>query len=217
MKKLIDKKNIISFLLGGIICSIFSVYATTLIAGTNISYDNSSSKLTSTNVQGAIDEINVKTNQGTALVSELLSGKTALVGGTLITGTMTNQGAWTVTPTTSGKVTIPAGYHNGLGYVDTSSVYNAGKSGISKATLLSGSSYTSTETAVYVGIALNANDDDFSIPTSASTTGSNLASSTLYYKGSSSGHGQVSYIIALCQSGQTISVSGARVAIYKLG
>ena len=37
---------------------------------------------------------------------------------------MANQGAWTNTPTGNGKVTIPAGYHNGSGYVDTSELYN---------------------------------------------------------------------------------------------
>ena len=40
---------------------------------------------------------------------------------------VTNRGAWTSTPTSSGKVTVPAGYHNGSGYVDTSKVYNAGQ------------------------------------------------------------------------------------------
>ena len=39
---------------------------------------------------------------------------------------MPNQGAWTNTPTGNGKVTIPAGYHNGSGYVDTSAVDNTG-------------------------------------------------------------------------------------------
>jgi len=41
---------------------------------------------------------------------------------------MANRGSWTSTPTSSGKVTIPAGYHNGSGYVDTSAVYSAGQS-----------------------------------------------------------------------------------------
>ena len=39
-----------------------------------------------------------------------------------------NRGAWTSSPTTSTKVTVPKGYHNGSGYVDTSGVYNAGVS-----------------------------------------------------------------------------------------
>ena len=32
---------------------------------------------------------------------------------------VTNRGAWNTKPTTIGKITIPAGYHNGSGYVDT--------------------------------------------------------------------------------------------------
>ena len=40
---------------------------------------------------------------------------------------VSNRGAWTSSPTSSGKVTIPAGYHNGSGYVDTSGVYNTGQ------------------------------------------------------------------------------------------
>ena len=63
---------------------------------------------------------------GDATAAQILSGKKAVVKGNTITGTMTDNGAWTNTPTSSGKVTIPAGYHNGSGYVDTSSVYEAG-------------------------------------------------------------------------------------------
>ena len=40
---------------------------------------------------------------------------------------VSNRGAWTSTPTSSGKVTVPKGYHNGSGYVDTSKVYSAGQ------------------------------------------------------------------------------------------
>lgn len=47
---------------------------------------------------------------------------------------MPNQGAWKNTPTGSGKVTIPAGYHNGSGYVDTATVYtNAYNAGVTAA------------------------------------------------------------------------------------
>ena len=46
---------------------------------------------------------------------------------------VTDRGAWTSSPTTSTKVTVPKGYHNGSGYVDTTTVYNAGyNSGTSK-------------------------------------------------------------------------------------
>lgn len=64
---------------------------------------------------------------GTATAAHVLTGKTfTSSAGVGLTGTMDNKGAWTNTPTGSGKVTIPAGYHNGSGYVDTSAVYSNG-------------------------------------------------------------------------------------------
>ena len=59
---------------------------------------------------------------------------------------VTNRAAWTSTPTSSGKVTVPAGYHNGSGYVDTSKVYNAGVSagGYTIKQVYSGSNYKGT-------------------------------------------------------------------------
>jgi len=72
----------------------------------------------------------------TATAANILEEKTAYVNGAKITGTMTNNGAWNETPTASGQVTIPAGYHNGSGYVDTSTVYTKGyNSGKSDATV----------------------------------------------------------------------------------
>ena len=56
----------------------------------------------------------------------MLTGYTAYgKNGTKYTGSMENKAAWTNTPTTNGKVTIPAGYHSGNGYVDTSTVYKS--------------------------------------------------------------------------------------------
>lgn len=71
----------------------------------------------------------VSSDEVTAKLSQVLSGYTALTNDSddeVGTGTMTNRGAWTSSPTSSTKVTIPAGYHNGSGYVDTSGAYNAG-------------------------------------------------------------------------------------------
>ena len=76
---------------------------------------------------------------GDATAAQILSGKKAVVKGSTIAGTMTNRGAWTSTPTSSGKVTIPAGYHNGSGYVDTKEVYNSAVSSKINPTLLKGS------------------------------------------------------------------------------
>lgn len=67
------------------------------------------------------------TKKGTAGQAQVLSGYTFTnASGVGLSGSMTNRGAWTSTPTGSGKVTIPAGYHNGSGYVNTATVYTNG-------------------------------------------------------------------------------------------
>ena len=55
MKKFI-KNNLIGFIIG-ISFACLGVYATTLIASNDVTYDNSSSGLTSTTVKGALDEL----------------------------------------------------------------------------------------------------------------------------------------------------------------
>ena len=57
---------------------------------------------------------------GTATAAQILSGKTAWVGGSQITGSMTDRGAVSTTLTANGTYTIPAGYHNGSGKVTQS-------------------------------------------------------------------------------------------------
>ncbi len=59
------------------------------------------------------------TLSGNAGTGDVLSGKTFYSNsGTKQTGAMTNRGAWTGSRTSKGTVTIPAGYHNGNGYVN---------------------------------------------------------------------------------------------------
>ena len=94
-------------------------------------YHNGSGKVTGPTLAALIG-----TNVTLASAANLLSGYTAYgKNGTKYTGSMTNNGAWTSTPTTSGNVTIPAGYHNGSGYVNTASVYSAAKVATSTYTL----------------------------------------------------------------------------------
>ncbi len=81
-------------------------------------YHNGSGKITANSLSSQ--------TSATAGAGQILSGYTAWVNGSKITGTMTNRGAWSSTPTGSGSVTIPAGYHNGSGKVNTSTVYNNG-------------------------------------------------------------------------------------------
>lgn len=53
----------------------------------------------------------------TASAADILSGKTAFIADGKVTGSMTNRGAQIITPSASTDITIPAGYHNGSGYV----------------------------------------------------------------------------------------------------
>ena len=58
------------------------------------------------------------TLSGDADEANVLSGKTFYKNSlTKKTGSMTNRGAWTATGTAGSNTTIPAGYHNGSGYV----------------------------------------------------------------------------------------------------
>ncbi len=70
-----------------------------------------------------IAELQKKQATGTAVASDVLSGKTfsnsSEVG---LTGTMTNRGAVSQTLNAGGSYTIPAGYHNGSGKVTANSL-----------------------------------------------------------------------------------------------
>lgn len=66
------------------------------------------------------------TQDATAAVSEILTGKTAYARGTKLTGTMKNNGAVSGTISTkAGAYTIPIGFHDGSGKVQISSTEQA--------------------------------------------------------------------------------------------
>lgn len=75
-------------------------------------HDKSGEIITGTNTYDA------DTQDATAAVAEILSGKTAYARGTKLTGTMPNNGSQKGTiATKDGKVTIKQGYHDGSGEV----------------------------------------------------------------------------------------------------
>ena len=56
LRKILNNKMFV-FILGGLLFSVASVYAITYFPSNQVTYDNSTSKLNSNNVQGAIDEL----------------------------------------------------------------------------------------------------------------------------------------------------------------
>lgn len=66
------------------------------------------------------------TTDATALDSEILTGKTAYINKSKVTGTMPNRGGVTGTiSTVSGTYTIPNGYHDGSGVVSINATEQA--------------------------------------------------------------------------------------------
>lgn len=76
-------------------------------------------------INGACD-FDVNSSETTAAAAEILSGKTAAVKGTVVTGTMKNNGAVNGTISAKdGQYTVPQGYHDGSGKVFIASTEQA--------------------------------------------------------------------------------------------
>ena len=103
---------------------------TTFQAGVDAIYNairNNGVTPSSSTPSDCVTAINNIRSGGDATAAQILKNKTAYSGKTLKTGTMENRGAWTSTGNTANasstkNVTIPAGYHNGSGYVQLNSL-----------------------------------------------------------------------------------------------
>lgn len=82
-------------------------------------YHNGSGKI-------SVNSLSSQTS-ATANAGRILSGRTAWVGGSKLTGTMTNRGAISQKLSANGSYTVPAGWHNGSGKVTQSLTTQGGK------------------------------------------------------------------------------------------
>ena len=82
-------------------------------------------------------EITTLKSQGTAVAANILTGKSALVSGTLVNGSMANNGALSSALNAGGSFTIPAGYTTG-GTISANSLSSQTSSTATAAQILSG-------------------------------------------------------------------------------
>ena len=131
-------KTVTAFIVGGIIFGGATAVLAAVISANQVTYNKTGvSGATKDTVQEAITELygkaNSLTSYGNATASQILSGQTALVNGTRITGTMTSKAAATYTPGTSNQTIASGQYLSGAQTIKGDSNLTAAniKSGVS--------------------------------------------------------------------------------------
>ena len=218
MKRFIKSnlKVIIAFIASTIMFSGITYAATFNFASGDVEHTKSDGS--KTNVKATLNDLYVKASQGDASASQILSGKKALSNGTLLTGTMANNGPLNWNPTTSTKYTVPAGYYSG-GTLDSSGAYNAGyeqgkKDGSSSAAVsvinsLFNNSVTSSNTTLF-SISCGCSESN-GIWDSSSNSADKSANIPLYKYDS---NGYVTDVLNMILVNAAVSASGSRWDSY---
>ena len=140
-------KEIVLVLITAIVVSVISVSATVYFNSENITFEPDDTNWNVSSTSSALNDLYSYANSGDATASNILLGKTALVNGTLITGTMVDNGAVTSTLNAGGSYTIPAGYHNGNGKVTAINTSNSDSSKFEVIKKWYGTSWNRTKTS----------------------------------------------------------------------
>lgn len=95
--KKIFKNKFILFIIAAIFCGTMGVYAVTYFPSNQVTYDNTSSQLNSTDVQGAIDEL-YNTCKNAASGSNFKAISAAVIDGNVYIYFSTDEGIYGRTP-----------------------------------------------------------------------------------------------------------------------
>ena len=116
------RKIIIEIIIGGIVFGTVGVVAATTISSNQVTYKD---QTLNNSLDELYDSVNLLKTKGDAVSNQILTGKTALVKGIEVTGTMPNRGNLNWAPSTSTSYTVPSGYYSG-GTLNSSGAYNTG-------------------------------------------------------------------------------------------
>ena len=123
-----------------ILTGVVGVSAANTLTSNGVLYSNTGSSVTT--VEGALNELYANYNsllaKGNASASEILFGKTSLVKGKEVTGTMPNNGSVSKALNAGGSYTIPKGYHDGTGKVTANTLASQTSATASASDILSG-------------------------------------------------------------------------------
>ena len=172
-------------------------------------YHSGSGKVTANALSGQ--------TSATATAARILSGRTAWVNGSKLTGTMTNRGAISQKLAANGSYTVPAGWHNGSGKVTQSLTTQGAKNVTPKTTnqTACAASRWTTGNIVIVGsstlIAGNIKKGVKIFNVTGTFTGWVDSTAVIYQSGSAS---TLVPWITYTDSGMSVSVTSSWIQLY---